>query len=151
MDGVAGLLVYGVFAVCILAVLISGAGVYGRIVSRDNDTYEARTGIQYLATRFRQAELTSEAEITQAEGCTAVRFPEKGDGGNYYVYVYCYDGYIRELFLEEGAGFSPAAGEKILPAQSAAMTGGDGMIKIDVTFSSGETRTLYVSAKGGDQ
>ena len=36
----------------------------------------------------------------------------------YETWVYCYDGYIRELFAEEGSNLLPEDGEKILPAQN---------------------------------
>lgn len=51
MDGLIALLLFGVFAACVLAVLLTGAGAYRRLVGRDRAAYERRTCVQYIATR----------------------------------------------------------------------------------------------------
>ena len=47
--------VFALFAVCVLSVLLTGAKVYKGLAQRDQDSYQRRTGAQYLATRVRQA------------------------------------------------------------------------------------------------
>ena len=57
MNGLAALLLFGVFAVCVLAVLVTGAQAYRRLTKRDRAAYGRRTCIQYITTHFRQADV----------------------------------------------------------------------------------------------
>ena len=56
MDSLTGLVLFAVFAVCILMILLAGADVYRRLTERDQSVYGRRTIAQYLTTRIRQAD-----------------------------------------------------------------------------------------------
>ena len=56
MDGVYVLLLFAVFAGCILIVLLFGASAYEKLVERDQAAYNQRTGIQYLAAKVRHSD-----------------------------------------------------------------------------------------------
>ena len=109
------LTVFAVFAVCILLVLLYGANVYQNLVRRGEESFEMRTAAQYVATRVRQAETVTVADF---EGCEALVLPEEIDGARYLTRVYCFEGYIRELFCAENAALSPEDGEKVMAADS---------------------------------
>ena len=55
LDGLIALLLFGVFAVCVLVVLLTGADAYRRLTQRDEAAYDRRVCAQYMATRLRQA------------------------------------------------------------------------------------------------
>ena len=42
LDGLIALLLFGVFAVCVLAVLLTGASAYQRLTQRDMAAYDSR-------------------------------------------------------------------------------------------------------------
>ena len=42
MDTLAALLLFGIFAACVLTVLLTGADAYGRITDRDSEAYDRR-------------------------------------------------------------------------------------------------------------
>lgn len=113
ISGIAALLVFAVFAVSILSVLMSGAGVYQRLSQRDQSAYQSRTGIQYMATKVRQAESIPGIE-SFGDGEALVLSQQIG-GVVYLTRIYCHDGWLRELFSVANGQFSPEAGEKILP------------------------------------
>ena len=48
-DGLAALLLFGIFAVCVLMVLLTGANAYRRLTERDQQAYQRRTCAQYLS------------------------------------------------------------------------------------------------------
>ena len=48
-DALAALLLFGVFAACILAVLLTGADAYRRLTLRDRAVGDRRACVQYLA------------------------------------------------------------------------------------------------------
>ena len=54
----------GLFALCILAVLLMGADVYGDMVRRDRQNFAHRTCAGYLSTRLRQARSTEAVTIS---------------------------------------------------------------------------------------
>lgn len=109
------LLVFAVFAVCVLLVLLYGARVYQNLARRGEEGFQLRTATQYVSMRVRQAE---KVNIADFEGCEALEIRELIDGDIYVTRVYCYDGYLRELFCTEDASLQPDAGEKIMPAES---------------------------------
>ena len=115
MTDLLALLVFAMFAVCVIAVLLTGAKVYRNVVDRGEAQFEARTAVQYVTTHVRQAETV---EITDFEGCEALTMPQTIDGEVYLTRIYCYGGFLRELFCAEDAVFAPADGEEILPAES---------------------------------
>ena len=117
-DALVVLLLFGVFAVCVLSVLLTGADAYQRLSERDRVSYDQRTVTQYLSMRVRQADRLGGVETEMFESCPALILKEEYDGVVYETRVYCYDGYIRELFTGEDSDLLPEDGEKILPAQS---------------------------------
>ena len=56
IGGLSVLLLFSLFAVCVLFVLLFGADAYRRITERDQAAYDRRTCAQYLAAKVRQAE-----------------------------------------------------------------------------------------------
>lgn len=106
--------VFAVFAVCVLTVLLYGARVYSLLTQQGEESFRMRTLTQYVTTRVRQAETVS---VTDFAGCEALALTEQSDGTTYVTYVYCYEGFLRELFCAEGASLLPADGEKLLPAE----------------------------------
>ena len=111
--GLLALLLFGLFAVCILAVLLTGGQTYRRLSERDDAAYAARTAAQYLSTRVRQAEAV---EVSSFAGLDALTLTEELEGAAYVTRIYCYDGWLRELFAAADAEMSPADGEKVLEA-----------------------------------
>ena len=56
ISALAALVLFGLFAGCVLAVLLTGAGAYRRLTGRDRASCESRTRMQYVAARVRQAD-----------------------------------------------------------------------------------------------
>ena len=57
IDGLLMLLLFGVFAACVLGVLLTGARAYRRLTQRDRAAYEQRICAQYIASRVRQGDV----------------------------------------------------------------------------------------------
>ena len=112
---VLALLCLTVFALCVLLVLLSGASCYRGLVEQGEAAYGRRTALQYLTTRVRQAE---SVEIGQLEDCAALILEETVEGETYTTRVYCYDGWLRELYSVPGAELPPKAGTAILEADA---------------------------------
>lgn len=129
---VLGLLCLAVFALGLLLVLLTGASLYRNLVDRGEETYARRTALQYLTTRVRQAETV---EIGELDGCEALVLGAIIDGETYTTHIYCYEGWLRELYAVPGAALPPQAGEPILEAE---------------TFSLKQEENLLTVTFGGD-
>lgn len=125
-----GFLVFTLFSLCLLLTVLNGAAAYRKTLENTEDAFDKRTKTQYLSTKLRQ-ELGISLE--DFGGCEALAFRENLDGECYVTYVYCHEGWLRELFCLEGAGLSPADGEPVLEAEemTASMESGLLTMKID--------------------
>lgn len=137
------LLVFAAFAVCVLLVLLYGADGYQNLVQRGEESFQLRTATQYVATRVRQAESVAVADF---EGCEALTIREQIDGSVYVTRVYCYGGYMRELFCAENAALPPETGEKIMPAENLHFAIEDGLLTASVD---GQQVILQLRGKEG--
>jgi len=151
VDNLLVLLLFGVFAVCVLSVLLTGADIYQRLSARDQRSYDQRTAAQYLTTRVRQADRLGDVSIQSFEGQDALVFTEEIEGGLYETLVYCYDGYLRELFAAVGGGFLPEDGERVLAAQELTIRRDGQLLDMELTSPSGEVQTLklYLRSREG--
>lgn len=120
MDGLFVLLSFGVFAVCVLLVLLTGADVCRSQTERDQAAWSRRTGAQYLTAKLRHADEAGAIGFSGGDGALwydTLDLREEIDGETYVTRVYCYDGYIRELFTVDGGVYAPEDGEPVLAAQ----------------------------------
>lgn len=112
------LVVFALFAVCLLLVLLTGAKSYESLVRRGDAAYDYRTAAQYLATRVRQSDVAEGICLEAFGGCDALVLRQEIDGESYCTRIYCHDGWLRELFTTEKGSFSPEDGEKLLKMEA---------------------------------
>ena len=144
------LLLFGVFAACVLLVLLTGADAYRRLTERDQAAYDRRTCVQYVATRVRQADCAGGVSVSEFDGVPVLELHETIEGTDYVTLVYCYDGWLRELFAAADAGLDPEAGETVMEAQDLALSLEDGLLTVAVTDSRGTVNTLVLSLRSGE-
>ena len=152
IEGFVVLVLFGVFALCILAVLLTGAGAYGRLVERQQTAYTERTVPQYIATKVRQADKAGMVHVGEFCGVESLEFSSVYGEETYVTRIYCYDGYLRELFASVTGNFYPEDGEIILAAQQVDFNMEDGCLHVEITSDDGniiqQSLTLR-SAEGG--
>ena len=149
LDNLLVLLLFGMFAICILSVLLTGADVYQRLSVRDRDSYDQRTAAQYLTTRIRQADQMDSVSVRDFKGQDALVFTEIIEGSTYETLVYCYNGYLRELFVVADGDFLPEDGEKVLEAQGLAVSLDGRIVHVEVTGAAGEEQMLTIYLRSG--
>jgi hypothetical protein len=151
IDGLMVLLLFGVFAACVLSVLLTGAKAYSRLTQRDQAAYSRRTCQQYLATKVRQASAPDAISVARFGDGDALVLTEETAGERYRTWVYCYDGWLRELFATEGSQFSPDAGEKVMQAQALSLQDDGGLLSVSLIQEDGQAVELYLSPRGGGE
>ncbi len=136
-EKILALVLFAVFAVCVLYVLLTGAGVYERLTNRGQSAFEKRTVPQYIATKVRQADCAGAVSVARIDGMDVLCLEEQIDGACYVTRLYCYEGYVRELFTAEAVLFDPMAGEKIAPAAQVSFSLEEECLQVTVTQADG--------------
>lgn len=116
---VLALLTLTVFAMCVLLVLLMGASAYRGLVDAGEESHGRRTAVGYLTTRVRQAE---SVELEPFQGYPSLLLQETVGGDTYVTRIYCWDGWLRELYSAPGAGLSVEDGEEILETDAFSCT-----------------------------
>ncbi len=149
MDGLAALLLFGVFAVCVLMVLLSGADAYRRLVDRDQTAYDRRIGVQYVATRLHQADSLDYVTVEKFGDSDALLL---SDNDGYVTRIYCYEGYLMELYAAKDAILEPQAGEAIMESAGLELSLTDGLLMIIIADKEGEQGIpLRLSLRSGEE
>ena len=148
LSTVAALLLLAVFAVGVLSVLLSGAESYRRLTRQDQADFDSRTCAQYLASKIRQAPSPESIEISDLQGVVVLQIAEKIDGEQYLTRIYCYEGWLMELYSFAQGDFSPEDGEKILPASDLQLTRQKDLLTVEFLDSSAEPVLLRLSVRG---
>ena len=151
MDGLLLLLLFGVFAVCVLSVLLTGARAYRRLTLRDQEAYRRRTCVQYLATRVRQADEDQAVAVEQFGGSDALCFRQSIVGEEYVTRIYVHDGWLMELYTAQDAELEPEAGERVMELDSLELSLEDGLLTARIGRGGGGTDTLQLSLRSGEE
>lgn len=151
MGSLMALLLFVIFAVCILAVLLTGADVYKRLVERDRNSYSYRTAASFLTTKVRQADRLDALEVQQHEGQDVLVIAEEIEGSRYETWIYCYDGFIRELFAAADSGLLLEAGDEVTEAEALEFRWQEGFLEIRITMTDGVVQVLKLKPRSGEE
>lgn len=150
ISGLAALVLLGVFAAGILSALLSGASAYQRLTVRDAESYDSRTCVQYLATKIRQAPARESIALSDFGDGDSLCITETIEGDAYQTQIYCYDGWLMELFTVKDAGLAPEDGEKILPAESLTLSATGGLLQAEIVDGNGRRNPVILALRGGE-
>lgn len=148
IDALIALLLFGVFAVCVLAVLLTGADAYRRLTLRDQAAYERRACTQYIATKVRQADAEGAVAVTDIDGVPALAL---GQDGEFVTYIYCHGGWLRELYIWCEEPPAPQDGQELVQAEGLDLSLEDGLLTVRVTQDGGGADTLLLSLRSGEE
>lgn len=151
ISSLAALLLFAVFAVCIMMVLLTGAKVYQRLVRRDQVNYDRRTAVSYLAARIRHADCLEGIRTEHDDGMDVLVITEMIEGVLYETRIYCHNGYICELFTFAESTSLPEDGVQVMPAASLEADVQDGYIQIKITDEEGYQQTFAQYLRSGKE
>ena len=146
MDGLLMLLLFGVFAVCVLIVLLTGAKAYRGLTERDRTAYDRRTCVQYIATKVRQGDVEGGVTVEPFGDTAALCMRQYG----FVTRVYCYDGWLMEMYTFEDAELTPQDGEKVMPLSGLSFDLEDGLLTVELQSGEGVTDTLRLALRSGE-
>jgi hypothetical protein len=108
------LALFCVFAATVLSVLMAGANVYQEIASKMEAQYTERTCLTYLDAKIRHYDEAGMVTVERFGEGNALALYEDYQGVRYKTLIYYADGYLRELYFEDGLEFQPEDGQAIL-------------------------------------
>ncbi|MCI8643012.1 MAG: DUF4860 domain-containing protein [Lachnospiraceae bacterium] len=140
----------GIFAVASLFLINIGVQVYKNVVIANNDNFELRTSLSYLATRVRQADQTGMVEIREEDGLKILVLGEENEDGEFETCLYFWDGFLYEHFMEKGGYFEPGYGMETFEVESLIMEQkASGQLYFRATGGGGDTEELYMTLRAG--
>lgn len=145
IDALAALLLFGVFAACVLAVLLTGADAYRRLTVRDQAAFDRRTGAQYITTKVRQADSAGSVAVEDVDGVQALILDAQAE---YITYIYQYDGWLWELYTWCGEPMVPGDGRQLVEAERFELSLEEGLLTVRLTTAQGAEDTLLLSLRG---
>ena len=72
------------------------------------------------------------------------------EGECYTTKVYCYEGWLWELFAAEGGTFSPEDGERLLEAEDLVVSLDNNILSAEICFTDGSSRQLFLYVRNGE-
>lgn len=105
-----------VLAAGILTVLLGSASAYRRQNSRGQVSGDRRTAALYFTGKLRQTD--GPVTLVPFGQGTALEISQEVSGSAYVTRIYCFDGWLRELFAPTTGEFAPEDGEKVLPMEA---------------------------------
>lgn len=144
IDAIATLIAFTLFAVCIVIAIFLGAKEYKAVVERDGEAYAVRTCTQYIANKVHSVSSPESVSVVDIDGVSALEIAED----EFTTYIYCYDGWIRELFTLNGDSPMLSSGEKILEIQELSFTYSDGLLTAGFSYDGQGSHSTVISVRG---
>lgn len=140
--------ILGIFAVSALFLVNIGVQVYKNVVTANNDNFELRTSLSYMATKVRQADCEGMVELRDIDGVRVLVLGEEDEDGAFETYIYFWDGYLYEHFMEKDGYFEPGYGMETFEVSSFRMEETDaGQLYFKAENGAGDTEELYLSLR----
>lgn len=140
--------ILGIFAVSALFLVNIGVQVYKNIVVANNDNFELRTSLSYVATKVRQADVSGMVELREANGVKVLVLGEENEDGAFETYLYFWNGYLYEHFMEKDGYFEPGYGMETFEAASFQMEQTEeGQLYFKAENSAGDMQELYLTLR----
>ena len=140
--GVFVFLLLGVFAVFSTLLVLFGAQAYRATTARTATHGDERTIYAYMLNSLRGDDEMGMVRPRTEDGIDMVAVSYDFDGDLYEKRIYCYDGYLRELFTSAENEFDPAGGEKVCEAQSLKAQMDGSLLTVEITDANGKTHTV---------
>lgn len=130
-SAVGSMLLFVLFAICMLMAVAVAADTYGRIKNGYQQSLGTAASMKYVSNKLRSAD-----SVTLLDSGAAV------ENGGMVSVIYC-DGGLYEKSAASGDDISPSGGDRISDIDSMSITEHDGLYEITVV-SGGQTSSMLV-------
>lgn len=137
----------GLFLTLAIGLALLSSGVYRQIVDGADRVSARRTALSYLVGQVRRADHADGIAYGDFGGNDALFLRENG----YITILYQYDGMLRELYMEEDGGLTPADGMEVTPLSKLLVEAQDNTLSIAVTDGDGQEYAVSLTPRSGIQ
>ena len=146
------LALFGAFIVSALLIVVLGARVYQNTVDHANRSFTSRTSLAYVTEKIRQHDEDGSVSITEVEGQSVLRLAQTYGDTSYYTYLYDYDGYLKELTVEDFYQPALSQGQDIIPINELKMNKvNDSLYSFKITDTDDNVISFFVSIYSENQ
>lgn len=133
-------LLCGLFFLLSMGITLLSSGVYRETVDAADQNAAQRTALSYLVNQVRRGAVLGLGKFGGEDAILIY------DEAGYVTILYCYDGALRELYTEPGAGLAPADGLALLPLTelTVALDGNGYLLSLAATTPDGNRETALV-------
>lgn len=143
------LMLFLVFAICILAVLMGSTGIYERIAQRSAQSEDRRVTAMFVAAKVRQNDVQGCVGVENLDGCDALVLRESLGTGKFCTWIYCRDGWLYEILVPEKVTPKAGDGEKLILAQEMQLQLEEGLLSIDIVDGHGQSSSGSIMLRSG--
>ena len=108
------MILFFLFAITAAILVLIGVRQYQVTADSMNYNYEMRTATSYLREKVRQNDSHASISVCDIDGVSALSLKSTVNGQVYYTYIYYYDGYLRELYVQADSSYTLSAGQQII-------------------------------------
>ena len=145
------IVILGAFAIAALVLANVGIRVYQNVVIANNENFELRTSLNYVATEVRQKDNLCALRIEEIDGIPMLIMPYNSSNGNRNeTLIYHYDGYLREYIRLAGMDFDPELGMEMIEISDFKMELTGKILTLTAKNKKGETDSLKLSVRTED-
>lgn len=144
------ILLFLIFTLSALGIVTFSVQIYRNIVERAEGRFNTETAAAYLSEKFRNHDDRGSIQVSDFMGNDAIAIEETIKDVPYITYIYVYDGYLRELFVEVSALADCTAqdGNDILPMKSLNIEKiSDRLLKVKLKDMEDKEEEAYLSVK----
>ena len=146
------LMLFLIFAICIVAVILGSTGIYERLTKNSAQSEDRRVTAMFVAAKLRQNDKVGCIRLEEIGGADALVFTEDLDAGRFCTWIYCHEGWLYEILVSESVVPRPGDGERLIAAESMELELNDGLLSIVLTDTQGqESRQTLMLRSGGTE
>jgi len=144
-DTIIILLVFCVFIMSVLTVLSLSGTSYKNIITLTQKTQDEHIGLSFIWTKVKTNDEIDRIYLSSIHDLPALCIESEFDGYTFYTMIYHYNGWLHEMFFEEGFPQKPENGFPLVRATTFHLEELEqGLLKITL-----DNESLLLSPRGG--
>lgn len=109
------LLLFFLFVCCMFLVLFGGTKIYKSVSAVMEEQFSVNTCTSYITAKIRHYDKEDGVSIGKIGDIEAILLRETIRDEEYVTYLYCFEGYLMELFCMENMEVAPVDGQNVMP------------------------------------
>ncbi len=138
----------GIFGISCLLLANIGIRVYKNVVLANDNNFELRTSLSYVATKIRQTDTVGYPKKEQKDGVDVLVLGEEIEGNMFETLIFHKDGSLYEIYQEAGAEYELDYGQETMEIENfSVQLTSTGLVTLTAMNHAGDQESLTVSLR----